>query len=76
MTNIVRLAIDKETRKRLRQIASLTDETIYHVVERLAIAEQWRLREEGISSQTHEALDGQCTGRTEAALVLDGRPGD
>jgi hypothetical protein len=43
--NIVRVAMAKETRKRLRQIASLTDETLYDVVERLAVAEQKRLRE-------------------------------
>lgn len=43
METIVRLAITSETRKRLRQIASFTDETLYKVIERLAIAEQQRI---------------------------------
>ena len=70
-TQVVRLAITKETRKRLRQIASLTDETLYDVVERLAVAEQKRLRE------AHECEgDGTGVGDGFAASRHAGAAGD
>ena len=43
---VVRVAMAKETRRRLRQIAGLTDETMTEVVERLAVVEQRRVMSE------------------------------